>query len=60
MSSYESLNRQELIEQLEARGWLLNRYRETAEQLEQDIDFFEESLGDATAEVDRLRNEKVE
>jgi len=60
MSNYESLNRQELIEQLEARDWLLNRYRQTAEQLEQDIDFFEESLGDATAEVDRLRNETVE
>ncbi|TKX55575.1 hypothetical protein EXE44_15615 [Halorubrum sp. SS7] len=60
MSNYESLNRQELIEQLEARDWLLNRYRQTAEQLEQDIDFFEESFGDATAEVDRLRNETVE
>ena len=58
MPEYDSLSRDELIEQLEARDWLLGRYRRMTEQLERDIDFFEESFSDVTAEVDRLRDER--
>jgi len=56
MSEYDSLSRDELIKQLEARDWLLNRYRRMTDQLEQDVEFYEASFEDAKDEVYRLRN----
>jgi hypothetical protein len=58
MSEYDSLSRDELIRQLEARDWLLNRYRQLTDQLERDVEFYEDSFQDAKDEVYRLRNEK--
>lgn len=58
MSEYDSLSRDELIRQLEARDWLLNRYRRLADELERDVEFYEESFEDAKDEVYRLRGEE--
>lgn len=57
MSEYDSLSRDELIRQLEARDWLLNRYRRMTDELERDVEFYEASFEDAKDEVYRLRND---
>ena len=58
MPEYDSLSREELIEQLEARDWLLGHYRRLNDQLEQDVEFYEESFGLAKDDVYRLRDER--
>ena len=56
MSEYDSLPRDELIEQLEARDWLLDHYRQMTDQLEEDVEHYEDCFEAAKATVERLRN----
>lgn len=56
MSKYDSLDRNELIDQLEARDWLLARYRKMTDQLEEDVEHYEECFEEAKSTVERLRN----
>ena len=58
MSEYDSLPRDELIKQLEARDWLLARYRRMADQLEEDVEYYEDCFELAKIEVERLQNAK--
>jgi hypothetical protein len=58
MSEYDSLSRDELISQLEAREWMLNRYRRLTDDLERDVEFYEDSFELAKDEVHRLRDER--
>jgi hypothetical protein len=60
MSEYDSLSRDELIRQLAARDWMLNRYRRMTDKLERDVEFYEASFEDAKDEVYRLRNDEPE